>query len=302
MTTELRDNVSLKPKKRSRFKSLRDIKAQGDIAGYVNYLDRKGIDVAIRPALIERFKYVRSMRMKARRERNGLREAWAKVLAPLRLEYNYIKIRLHQIDNHKKEKHISNVTKANHATYRAVYWEYFAVLKHVRDELVLKQRLSNYTPDKAMLVEMGEFTYNKLNVKGDFKYGTYWTDWVDDEAKDRLLTKQAELCYTRKPLVPFFRRGDSIKKDNLEQHNRVRQAWLDELNMLLTEQDRTPVEDQSPHLLWSIKKIRVAIDRLDGVPLTRKAPTRWRSMLHKSDYDPTEMLRGDTYVEDFDYD
>ena len=300
MTTELRDNVSPTPKRRSRFKTLRDIKAQGDIAGYVNYLDRKGIDIGLRPALIERFKHVRSERMKVRRERNGLREAWAKVLAPLRLEYNYIKVRLHQIDNYKRDD-VSPVTKENHVAYREVYHEYFAVLRHVRDELVLKQRLSNDTPDKAMVARLGEFTYNKLNVKGDFKYGTYWTDWVDDKDKDRLLTKQAGLHYTRKPLVPFFRRGDSIKKDNLEQHNRVRQAWLDELNILLTEQDRTPVDAQHPHLLWSIKKIRVAMDRLDAVPLTRKAPTRWRSMLHKSDYDPTEMLRKDTYVEDFDY-
>jgi hypothetical protein len=182
-----------------------------------------------------------------------------------------------------------------------VYEEYFAVLKHVRDELVLKQRLSNDTPAEAMLARLGDDTYNKLNVKGDFKYGTYWTDWVDDRDKDRLLNKQAGLCYTRKPLVPFFRRGDAIKKLNLDQHNLVREEWLQELNELLTEQDRTPVDAQSPHLLWSIKKIHVALARLDDVPLTRKAPTRWRAMLHKSDYDPTEMLRKDTYVEDFDF-
>ena len=300
MTTELRDNLSLKPKRRSRFKPLRDIKAQGDLAGYVNHLDRRGTDIALRPALIERFKAMKEQRRKVKRERDGLREAWGNVLAPLRLEHDYIKVRLHQIDNYKRED-LSPVTRENHVAYREVYWEYFAVLKHVRDELVLKQRLSNDTPDKAMLVRLGEDTYNRLNVKGDFKYGTYWTDWVDDSDKNRLLTKQAGLKYTRKPLVPFFRRGDAIKKNNLEQHNRVREAWRQELNVLATELDRTPVAHHHPHTIWSMKKIHVALARLDDVPLTRKAPTRWRSMLHKSDYDPTELLRKDTYVEDFDY-
>lgn len=277
-------------KRRKIWKRTRDM----TVKEYINRLDARSVPLKLRPMLIARFTEQRKLASKIKRERGGLSRAWAEVLAPLRLEFNYIKIRLHQMQKASRTPQ----TQANLESYRPVYEEYLDLLTSTRDMLKLKQRLSNVKPAQAMLDKVGEELYATHNQKGDFRYGTFWVDWIDDYTKHDLLRKQAALRYERRPLVPFFRRGDGIKKRNLEQHNKTRAAWKEEMNRILDKLDRTPADEQDPHLVWQAAKIEKALERLDALPLTKRAPLRWRSMLHATDYDPTENLRGEEYSED----
>lgn len=265
-----------------------------NVKEYINRLDERNVPLQLRPELIARFTEKRKLQSKFKRVRNSRRDAWGDVLAPLRLEYDYIKTRLHQMQKVERTPQ----TQANLESYRPVYTEYLELLAKTRDLLKLKQRLSSVTPAQAMLDKLGEELYAAHNQKGDFRYGTFWVDWIDAYTKNDLLRKQAALHYERRPLVPFFRRGDAIKKRNLDQHNKTRAAWKEELNRMLDKLDRTPADEQDPHLVWQAAKIEKAIERLDALPLTKRAPIRWRSMLHATDYDPTENLRGDEYSED----
>lgn len=277
-------------KRRKPWKRTRDM----DAKEYTNRLDARNVPLQLRPFLIERFIAKRKATQKFKRERGGLRAAWAEVLAPLRLEFDYIKIRLHQM----QKANVTPQTQANLEAYRPVYADYLALLTSTREMLKLKQKLSSVTPSQAMLAQVGEDKYAERNKKGDFKYGTYWTDWVDPYIKEALLTRQRSLHYERRPLVPFFRRGDAIKRRHLDQHNAVRAKWKEELNYILDKLDRMPDRQENPYFEWQARKMEKALERLDALPLTKRAPIRWRSMLHSTDFDPTENLRGEEYSED----
>jgi hypothetical protein len=64
------------------------------------------------------------------------------------------------------------------------------------------------------------------------------------------------------------------------------QQWLAELNHAQGRKETLPADhSEQAGLDKTIALIRLAMDRLHDMPLTRRAPPRWTSLIKTSDYD-----------------
>ena len=163
----------------------------------------------------------------------------------------------------------------------------------MREFLRLKQRTSNVTPIEAMVGKTNSVT--KRNSVGSLPLGASWIDWIDEVVErgglphnivHTLKTQHAGLPYTRRPPEQFFRRDEHQKRKSREQHNKVMQQWLAELNHAQGRKETLPADhSEQAGLDKTIALIRLAMDRLHDMPLTRRAPPRWTSLIKTSDYD-----------------
>lgn len=243
---------------------------------------RKVLD-AVRIALVEKVKAHRKAINKQKRAVNHIRNKWQEVLDPLLAEHEAIRVRVTQL---------KSLSHEHHEQYLHLYVAYLDVLKTMREFLRLKQRTSNVTPIEAMV---GKRSGTRSPAVDSLPLGASWVDWIDEVVNKgglphnithTLTTQHHALPYTRRPPEPLFRRDEHQKKRARQQHNKVMEQWLAELNHALDRKDKLPADHpEQAGLDKTVRLIRLAMDRLHDMPFTRRAPPRWMNLIKSSDYD-----------------
>lgn len=250
-------------------------------------LRKRGVLDAVREALVAKVKAHRKAINKQKRASNHIRNKWQEVLDPLLAEHEAVRVRVSQLT------HIGYADKKpHHEQYLQLWSEYLDVLKKMREFLRLKQRTSNVTPVEAMV---GNKSGTRSPAVNSLPLGASWVDWIDEVAQrgglhykivDILTTKHHALPYTRRPPEPLFRRDEHQKKRLRQQHNKVLEQWLAELNYAMQRKDTLPADHpEQAGLDKTVRLIRLAMDRLHDMPFTRRAPPRWMNLIKTSDFD-----------------
>jgi hypothetical protein len=246
---------------------------------------RKVLD-AVRVALVEKVKAQRKLINKQKRVVNHIRNKWQEILDPLLAEHEAIRVRVTQL---------RTSTHSHHEQYLHLYSTYLDVLKTMREFLRLKQRTSNVTPIEAMVGKTNSGAKRTAVNTALLPLGASWIDWIDEVVErgglphniiHTLTTQHHALPYTRRPPEPLFRRDEHQKRRSREQHNKVLEQWGNELHHAMHRKGTLPADHpEQAGLDKTIQLIRLAMDRLHDMPFTRRAPTRWTSLIKSTDYD-----------------
>ena len=249
-------------------------------------LRKRGVQDALREMIVQRVKAHRKTINKQKRAVNHIRNKWQEILDPLLAEHEAMRVRITQL---KKQP------DSHHEQYLHLYSAYLDVLKTMREFLRFKQRSSNVTPIEAMVGKTNSGAKRTAVNAASLPLGMSWVDWIDEVVErgglphnivHTLTTQHHALPYTRRPPEPLFRRDEHQKKRSRQQHNRVLEQWNNEMNHAMQRKDTLPADHpEQAGLDKTIALIRLAMDRLHDMPFTRRAPTRWTSLIKSTDYD-----------------
>ena len=227
------------------------------------YKDCAGVPPSSVKKIVDNYIAKRNAERAARRKNAAHKDRWQLVIAPLSKEIASVRTRVAQW---KKRESVELET---------FFSAYLSALTKVRDILRAYQRQALTPDEKARAVNLSAEGILPNSLQR-VSLGSHWSDWVPHKIKREFMRAHANLATRTRKLSLIFQREPN--KTILDQHWRVRQMWMEELNQLQNVIDRDGA-DRREYEARQAERIRQAITKLEAAPKDKRITPHWRKLV-----------------------
>lgn len=210
-------------------------------------------------------------------EAEHVKAAWQTVRDALSDEIHSARTRLSNLRQRQK-KGGWKTEAGDPAASIAFYEKYIDSMMLVKDRVDYFRTLAVEKPDDAAKTEgLRPPTHPNAGTYAIVPHGYSWVDWLPEDTKRELRVEYAKLGTKTSDIME----RDPSRKIR-EQHDGVRNIWVNERNALLDAIDASHVP--RPHEEIQVRLIDIALTKLAAKPLTKKANKHWRVMVSRDEY------------------
>jgi hypothetical protein len=232
----------------------------------VNRLTARGLPPPLVTEIADSIQTKRKAQHAEKRERKKYYNAWQEVIKPLLKEQASVAARL------------TRMRRANDAEQLAVYEPYASSLSRCLGLLRTYQKAGTRTPQ-----EEHAFRNNVSDDTHEIPLGLAWVDWIPTHIQTALKQAHAKLQKPKtRTLMPLFRRDEDIKRGYMKQHNKILDAWQDELNKLRDAIDHAP-DGTRDYEQRQAALLDIAIEKARAIPLTKRIHASWNKYVTAKD-------------------
>jgi hypothetical protein len=227
------------------------------------YENSAGVPPSSIKKIVDRYMEKRKAERALRRKYTTHKDKWNTVITPLSKEINSVRTRVAQWEKRKSTELFT------------FFSAYLNALLKVRDILRAYQRQELDPDAKAKAVNLSDegILPNSLSR---LPLGQHWSDWVPHKIKREFMRAHSNLATRTRRLTLIFQREPN--KTILDQHWRVRQMWVEELNQLQNTIDRDGT-DRREYEVRQAERIRQAIAKLEAAPKDKRITPHWRKLV-----------------------
>ena len=224
----------------------------------VNRLTARGLPPYVVGGIANRVEERKTALRMACRAKSRHREAWQIVIEPLVKEQRNIAARL------------TRIRRTNDVDQLSVFEPYASALSKCLGLLRTYKKGGKRLPQEEYA-----FRNNVSDTTYEIPLGESWVDWIPTHIQTALKQAHAKL---QKPntrtLVRLFRRDEDIKRGYMKQHDKILNAWQDELNRLRDAIDHAP-EGTRDYEQRQAALIEIAMEKANAVRPTRRLHQSW---------------------------
>jgi hypothetical protein len=238
----------------------------------VNRLAARGLPPPTVARYADQIQAKRKESRDTKRARLAFRTAWQEVIKPLQKEQAAISTRLVAMRKKAAQGNVREQTKLT------VYEPYASALSRCLGLLRTYQRGGTLTPQDEYA-----HRYPLPHTQPEIPLGKSWVDWVPVKIRNALIVEHNRIQNpSSRAMRQLFRRDEDIKRGFIQQHDKILNAWQDELNKLRDAIDNSP-EGKREYEQRQAALLEIAIEKANVIPVTQRLRPSWRVYLSAKD-------------------